>query len=183
VTDLLLADVVTLHDGQICAPTGELLASVETRGHSRTMGVLRQIYRWTAYQKRGLRHLAHHFTLRAPDGELLFQVEKLHDRAFRRVLIWVYGPEGLAVGRVERIRNVPLARRFRLVANDGSVLGTLKKGITFDAVGLDVAGRTVARIGYGHHHERMVGEVSFAKAPEPYRVLVVGYAAVIYFTG
>jgi len=183
VTDLLRADVLTLSDGKICTPAGDVLAIVETRGLGTTRALLRAIYRWTSYRKRGLRHLTHHFAVLAPGGDLLFQIEKLHNRTFRRVLIWVYGPEGLPVGRVERIRNIPLAGGLRLVGNDDSVLGTLRRGITFDALGLDVAGERLARLGYGHHHDRMIGEVSFGDAPAPFRILVLSYAAVIYLTG
>ncbi|HEU5157521.1 MAG TPA: hypothetical protein VFU43_11035 [Streptosporangiaceae bacterium] len=181
-TDLLQADVVTFYDDKMCAANGEPLAVVATRGIGRTRTMLREIYRWTSYRRRGLRHLAHHFAVLTPAGEPLFQIEKLRDRAFRRVRIWVYGPEGLPLGRVERIRNIPLVGGLRLVGDDGSVLGTLRRGVTFDAVGLDGAGRRLARLRYGYHHDRMVGEVTFTEAPAPFRVLVLGYAAVVYLT-
>lgn len=182
-TDLPGTDLVVLYDGKICTPAGDVCALVETRGLSRTRRGLREVHRWAAFRRRGLSHLAHRLTVRVPGGEVLFHVEKPHDRVFRRVLMSVYGADGLPLGRLERIRRMPLAGGCRLVGSDGAVLGTLKRGIAVKAVGLDAAGRRVARIRYGYHDRRMVGEVSFAEAPEPYRILVLGYAAVIYLSG
>jgi hypothetical protein len=121
---LLGADVLVLRGGEIRTPAGEVLAVVETRGPGGARTLLRELYRWTSYRKRGLRHLAHRLAVRSPGGEPLFDVDKRHDRAFRRVLLWVYGPDGLPIGRVERIRNVPVAGGLRLVGNDGRSTST-----------------------------------------------------------
>jgi hypothetical protein len=169
-TVLLTADVVLLEGDRMCDAAGNVLAVVDARGLGRTRLIARAVHGWVFYQKRGLGPLSHHLTVRTLDGTALFDIDKKHDRVWRRIRTVVTGPDGRPLGRVERSRF-----RLRFVAADGTPPATLKGGSV-----IDDPGHTVARIGRTHRDGRTPCQVSFSEPAELLRPLVLSHAVVSF---